>query len=95
MMKLIVSIVTGGFLKGKRTYILGFALAIQAVVGYMVGDTTLAEFGDRVPEIIGGMGLVTLRAAAEKPAAQVTAVIRALVAAGVIKVEKPAELDKL
>ena len=55
----------GGMFRGKRTYILGFVIALQAVASFLVGDTTLAEFMNQVPEILGGLGLVTL--AAHKP----------------------------
>ena len=55
----------GGMLRGKRTYILGFVVALQAVAAFFVGDITLLEFWDQVPQIAAGLGLVTL--AAHKP----------------------------
>lgn len=55
----------GGMFRGKRTYILGFIVAIQAVAAFLVGDITLLEFWDQVPQIAAGLGLVTL--AAHKP----------------------------
>ena len=54
---------TGGMLKGKRTYILGGMLALQAIAGFLVGDMSLTELITKLPEILGGLGLMTLRAA--------------------------------
>ena len=56
-------IFTGGFLAGKRTYIIGIILIIQALGGYVLGDLSLSQLIDKLPEILGGMGLMTLRAA--------------------------------
>ncbi len=61
-MSLILKLISGGFLAGKRTYLLGFILFAQAVVAWLVGDTTLIELGNQLPELIGGLGLMTLRA---------------------------------
>jgi len=58
----IMDILSGGFLKGQRTYILGFLVAAQAVASFFVGDITLVEFFNQVPEILGGLGLMALRA---------------------------------
>lgn len=55
-------ILTGGFLKGKRTYILGALIALQAIVAWLVGDASFAELVQKLPEILGGLGLITLRA---------------------------------
>lgn len=55
-------IFAGGFLAGSRTYILGFLLAMQAVASWSVGDTTLVALVDQLPEILGGLGLMALRA---------------------------------
>ena len=38
-------------------------IALQALVGWAIGDTTLAELVTQLPEILGGLGLMTLRAA--------------------------------
>lgn len=59
-------LLTGGFLRGKRTYILGFIMALQAIAGWALGDTTLAQLIDQLPEILGGLGLMTLRAGMPK-----------------------------
>ena len=58
-----MSLFTGGFLAGKRTYILGFLIFAQAIASYVLGDITLADFITQLPEILGGLGLMTLRAA--------------------------------
>ena len=52
----------GGWLKGYRTYIIGFLLFAQAVVAWLVGDATFMELWARLPEILAGLGLITLRA---------------------------------
>jgi len=53
---------TGGFLSGYRTYILGGLLAVQAIAGFAVGDLTLIQLMNQAPEILGGLGLMSLRA---------------------------------
>lgn len=55
-------ILAGGFARGYRTYILGAILALQAVAQWAVGDASLVELINRLPEILGGLGLMTLRA---------------------------------
>lgn len=55
-------LLSGGFARGYRTYILGAILALQAVAQWAVGDVSLAELLNRAPEILGGLGLMTLRA---------------------------------
>jgi hypothetical protein len=50
------------FLKGKKTYILGGLIFLQAVVSLLVGDTTMAEFFNQLPEMLGGLGFMALRA---------------------------------
>jgi hypothetical protein len=59
---MLMHIFSGGFLAGSRTYILGFLLAAQAVASWAVGDTTLVQLIDQLPEILGGLGLMALRA---------------------------------
>ncbi len=60
---MIKTLITGGFLAGSRTYILGFLLAAQAVAQWAVGDAGLVELIQRLPEIFQGLGLMSLRAA--------------------------------
>jgi hypothetical protein len=55
-------LVSGGFLAGYRTYILGFIVAVQAVAAWALGDMTLAQLIEELPEIAGGLGLMSLRA---------------------------------
>ena len=62
-MNLLTSLLTGGFLKGYRTYVLGGALVIQALASWAVGDMSLTAFLTQLPEILGGLGLMALRAA--------------------------------
>lgn len=61
-MSIIGYIISGGFLKGYRTYILGFLLAAQAVASWAVGDTSLTALITQLPEILLGLGLMGLRA---------------------------------
>jgi len=56
-------LLSGGFLRGKRTYLLGGLMAVQAIVLWLVGDSSLVELITKLPEILGGLGLMTLRAA--------------------------------
>lgn len=58
-------LLSGGFARGYRTYILGGVLALQAVAAWVVGDATFVELINRAPEILGGLGLMTLRAGME------------------------------
>ncbi len=57
-----LNLLSGGFLKGKRTYILGGLMALQAIAGFAVGDITLQQFWQQMPEIIAGLGMMSLRA---------------------------------
>ena len=57
---------SGGFLRGYRTYVLGALLALQAVTGWAVGDMNGVELLNKVPEILGGLGLMSLRAGVNK-----------------------------
>ncbi len=57
-----MKILTGGFLSGHRTYILGGLLALQAVANWALGDITLSQLLDQLPELLGGLGLMALRA---------------------------------
>jgi hypothetical protein len=60
---ILTNLLTGGFLKGYRSYILGGLLAAQAVAAWSLGDMTLPELLNKLPEILGGLGLMALRAA--------------------------------
>jgi hypothetical protein len=61
-MKIFAYLLTGGFFKNSRTYLLGFALAATGVGKYLAGDESLTDLVQSLPEILGGLGLVTLRA---------------------------------
>ena len=66
---MLTHILTGGFLAGYRTYVIGAALAIQALAFWAVGDMTLSALVEEIDTILGGLGLMTLRAgvASSKP----------------------------
>ena len=55
----------GGMFRGKRTYILGFLVAAQAVASFLVGDIGLNGLLSQLPEILGGLGLMSLRASVD------------------------------
>lgn len=58
-----LSLLSGGFLKGYRTYVLGAVMALTALASWSVGDMSLSELIKQMPEIINGLGLMTIRAA--------------------------------
>jgi hypothetical protein len=62
-MNILTSLLTGGFLAGYRTYVLGLLVAAQAVASWALGDQTLPQLLEQLPEILGGLGLMSLRAA--------------------------------
>lgn len=49
-------LLTGGFLKGYRTYVIAAVAVIGAVAGYAVGDLSLEA---TIAAVIGAFGLVT------------------------------------
>ncbi len=53
----------GGMFRGNRSYILGAAVVVQALASFLVGDITLVQFMEQLPEIIGGFSIMTIRAA--------------------------------
>lgn len=50
------------FLRGKKTYILGGLIFLQALVSWLVGDISMVEFFNQLPEMLGGLGFMALRA---------------------------------
>lgn len=50
------------WMKGKRTYILGAIMVIQSLFSWILGETSVVQFAAEVPELLGGLGLMTLRA---------------------------------
>lgn len=65
-MNVIAYILSGGFLKGYRTYILGAVLALSAVAKYAVGDASFEDLLKELPNILTGLGLMSLRAGVAK-----------------------------
>lgn len=55
-----IFILSGGFLKGYRTYIAAAVVVISAAASYMVGDADLVH---TIGAIASGLGLGALRAA--------------------------------
>lgn len=53
----------GGMLRGNRTYILGALVALQAIAEFLVGDINLQQLLEQAPQILAGLGFMTLRAA--------------------------------
>ena len=62
----IKDIATGGFLKGKRTYVMGAVAVVAAIASYCVGDASLQETLQKVWEAALALGLITLRASANQ-----------------------------
>jgi hypothetical protein len=54
-------LLTGGFLVGYRTYILGAVAALSAIASWTVGDVATGDMLKAVAEACLGIGLVTLR----------------------------------
>lgn len=84
------SLVTGGFLSGYRTYIIGLAVAFQAFASWAVlGEQSLFDFLDQLPEILGGAGLMTARAAIDKLLAEIRQLRAMLLAIAAPPIEAP------
>ena len=62
---MITYLLSGGFLKGYRSYIIGTILVVQAVSAWAMGDMGLMALLDKLPEILMGMGIMTAKAASE------------------------------
>ena len=61
----LTSILTGGFLKGYRTYILAGVVVVGAAANWAVGDADLIT---TLTVIATALGVGTLRAAVQPPA---------------------------
>jgi hypothetical protein len=53
-------LITGGFVKGYRTQVLGLSTALSALAMWVVGDMSLIELIEKAPVILGGLGLAAL-----------------------------------
>lgn len=63
LLRLLPYLLSGGFLAGYRTYIFGFLMVLNVVAQYLVGDIGLMDLTGRLPELLAGAGLMSLRAA--------------------------------
>ena len=59
-MQKLIWVLTGGWARGYRTQLAGFTLMVSTLVAWAVGDMSLADLVDKLPGILGGMGLVAL-----------------------------------
>lgn len=59
-MQKLIWLLTGGWAKGYRTQLTGFTLMVGTLVAWAVGDMSLADLVDKLPGILGGMGLVAI-----------------------------------
>ena len=55
------NLISGGFLSGYRTYILGGLLAVTALGQWAVGDLSTQQLFDQLPHVLEGLGLMALR----------------------------------
>ena len=79
---------SGGFLAGKRTYLAGGLLILQALFDWTVtGESSAVDFAQQLPEILGGMGLMSARAALARVLSKLERIDRQLEAV-------PASLDQ-
>lgn len=56
----------GGFLAGKKSYIVGGLMFLSAIGNYLTGDISLAALITQMPDLLTGLGIVTLRAGIAK-----------------------------
>lgn len=56
------------FLKGKKTYVVAFLLALVALIDVIVGDVSISDFisDPNLVILLQGVGLATLRAGISK-----------------------------
>jgi hypothetical protein len=59
-MESVAWLLTGGFAKGYRTQILGVLAALSALAAYAVGDMGFVDLVQKLPIILGGLGLTAL-----------------------------------
>lgn len=53
-------VLKGGWLVGKRTYLVGTGMIVTAVLQYAAGDMTLAQ---ALPDVLEGLGWIFARSA--------------------------------
>lgn len=57
-------VVSGGFLQGKKTYVVAVLFILSSVGGYLVGDVNLVGL---LQDVLGASGLAALRHGVAKP----------------------------
>jgi hypothetical protein len=57
-----LSTLTGGFLAGKRTYLLAALAVLTELIHWAVGDQSLGALLDHLPTMLGELSIATLRA---------------------------------
>jgi hypothetical protein len=82
MWNVVNAVLSGGFLKGYKTYLAGVGLIVVGVSKYLSGDETLSQFvtGGDLLTILGGLGFVGVKSALAAHAADVSAVLNAVTA---------------
>jgi hypothetical protein len=61
-MQEIMRLASGGWLAGRRTYIIGWATFLTGIAQFATGDMSLGQFLDALPTMLEGLGLSALRA---------------------------------
>lgn len=61
-MSRVSTVVTGGFLAGRRTYLLVLLAVLTELTRWAVGDQSLWMLLDRLPSIFGDLSIAALRA---------------------------------
>jgi hypothetical protein len=56
------TVLTGGFLAGKRTYLLAILAVLTELIHWAVGDQSLGALLDHLPTMLGELSIATLRA---------------------------------
>jgi hypothetical protein len=56
------TLLTGGFLAGKRTYLLAILAVLTELIHWAVGDQSLGALLDHLPTMLGELSIATLRA---------------------------------
>lgn len=51
-----------GALRGYRTYIIGWLIVAEILLRWLVGDIGTLDLLHQLPDVLEGLGLVTLRA---------------------------------